>query len=211
MRRALIVANGELPSVELVRALADGAAIVVGADGGGDKALAAGVEPAVVVGDLDSLSPAVRARLGPARCLQIEDPNTTDLEKAVQHCLGLGFTRIDIVAAGGGRADHALGNLSVLVGYAGQAEIHLHDDQFDISRVNGRSTVDAEPGTVVSLMAIGECTGLTTVGLRWDLANVRLRFSPYGIHNEVRARPASVSVASGDLLLFLGRWVEKHR
>lgn len=211
MRRALIVANGELPTVELVRELADGAALIVGADGGGDKALAAGVEPGVVVGDLDSLSAVVRARLGPDRCIHIEDPNTTDLEKAVRHCLALGISRIDIVAAGGGRADHALGNLSVLARYAGVAEIHLHDDQFDISRVNRRSEIDAEPGTVISIVAMGECTGVTTVGLRWDLANARLPFSPYGIHNEVRIRPASVSVANGDLLLFLGRWVEKHR
>ena len=210
-RRALVVANGESPSLALVRSLAEGVDLVVGADGGGDLALAAGLIPAIVVGDLDSLSDAGRMRIGADRCLRIDDPDTTDLEKAVQYCVEAGYRRIDIVAAGGGRADHALGNLSVLVVYARQAEIHIHDDDFDISRVSGTATIDAPPGTVVSLIGIGPCSGVTTRGLRWELTDYAANFSPYGIHNEVRERPASVSVKSGDLLLFRGRWIEKHR
>lgn len=210
-RRAMIVANGDMPSLALVVDLARGANLVVGADGGGDKAFAAGIEPAVVVGDLDSVSDATRERLGPERCLRIDDPDTTDLEKAVQYCIEADCGRIDIVAASGGRADHTLGNLTVLVVYAAQADIHLHDDHFDISRVSGTASIDAEPGTVVSLIGIGPCTGVTTHGLRWELTDYAAHFSPYGIHNEVRERPATVSVATGDLLLFVGRWTEKHR
>jgi thiamine pyrophosphokinase len=70
--------------------------------------------------------------------------------------------------------------------------------------------VEAEPGTVVSLVAIGPCEGVTTSGMRWDLHDYALGFSPYGIHNEVAISPATVSVRNGDLLLFRGRWVEKH-
>ena len=62
----------------------------------------------------------------------------------------------------------------------------------------------------VPLIAIGRCEGVTTVNLRWDLANHTLDFSPYGVHNEVARQPAAVSVTSGDLLLFTGRWVEPH-
>jgi thiamine pyrophosphokinase len=68
----------------------------------------------------------------------------------------------------------------------------------------------APTGTVVSLVAIGRCTWVTTTGLRWNLARHDLVFSPYGVHNEVAQSPASVSVESGDLLLFRGRWIEKH-
>jgi thiamine pyrophosphokinase len=139
------------------------------------------------------------------------DPDHTDLEKAVRWAIDRGARRVDIVAASGGRADHALANLSVLIAFQREADVHLLDDQFDVRRVDGDAIVDAPAGTIVSLVAIGECTGVTTSGLRWDLGGVTLRFSPYGVHNEVRRRPAVISVASGDLLLFEGRWVEPHR
>jgi thiamine pyrophosphokinase len=77
--------------------------------------------------------------------------------------------------------------------------------------VEGSEAIEAPAGTVVSLVALGECTGVTTSGMRWDLDDYTLRFSPYGIHNEVAVSPATVRVRSGDLLLFLGRFVERHR
>jgi thiamine pyrophosphokinase len=94
--------------------------------------------------------------------------------------------------------------------YRGRARIVIADDLFDISLVEGTATIEAEAGTVVSLVALGRCEGVTTRGLRWDLEDHALEFSPLGVHNEVRESPASVSVRSGDLLLFRGRFIEKH-
>ena len=63
---------------------------------------------------------------------------------------------------------------------------------------------------IVSLVALGRCEGVTTRGLRWDLEDYPLVFSPYGVHNELVRSPATVSVREGDLLLFKGRFVEHH-
>ncbi|MFN8506296.1 MAG: thiamine diphosphokinase [Dehalococcoidia bacterium] len=208
--RALVIANGEPPSPALLRALAAEASLVVAADGGARHALAAGLTPDAVVGDLDSVTAAERAAIPASRFHQVLDPNTTDLRKAIAFAIARGATRVDVAAAGGGRADHALANLSVLREFRGAAEVHIADDYFDIRLVEGSATIDADPGTVVSLVAIGRCEGVTTANLRWDLAAYTLEFSPYGVHNEVAVRPARVSVASGDLLLFTGRWVERH-
>jgi thiamine pyrophosphokinase len=84
------------------------------------------------------------------------------------------------------------------------------DDLFVISLVEGTETVRGEPGTVVSLVAIGRCEGVSTSGLRWDLHDHTLDFGPLGVHNEIRESPATVAVRSGDLLLFRGRFIEKH-
>jgi len=208
--KVLIVANGEMPTAGLVRQLAGESDLVVAADGGYDKAVSCGVSPHVVVGDLDSLSPAGRSALGPERLYEVDDPDTTDLEKAVRYSIEQGASTITIVGAGGGRADHALANLSILVNFQGQADLRLMDDAFEIRRVDGETTVDAPVGTVVSLVALGQCRGVTTRGLRWDLDDFSLAFGPRGIHNEVRQPPATVRVAAGDLLLFQGRWVEPH-
>ena len=208
--RALVVANGEPPSQALLAELAAAVSLVVGADGGGDVAVAAGIEPDFVAGDLDSVSQPVRERLGPTRLVHDPDPDRTDMQKAIEFAIERGAEEIDVAAFGGARADHALANLSVLLIYRGRCRLRLVDDLFEISLVESEAIIDAEPGTVVSLVALGQCEGVTTEGLRWDLEDHSLTFSPYGVHNEVRARPATVRIRSGDLLLFRGRFIEHH-
>jgi thiamine pyrophosphokinase len=209
--RCLIVANGEPPSLALLRELHGGVTLTVAADGGANTALSAGILPDAVVGDLDSVTPESRAALGDARLHLDDDIDATDLEKTIRFAIAKGATAVDIVAAGGGRADHAVANLSVLTLFRGRADIRIVDDFFETRLVAGHAEIDARAGTVVSLVAIGRCTGVTTRGLRWPLTDFTLNFSPRGIHNEVVSRPASVSVGTGDLLLFQGRWVERHR
>jgi thiamine pyrophosphokinase len=206
--RALVIAHGDPPSPQLLRSLAQGA-LVVCADGAIRYALDAGIAADAVVGDLDSIGDTADIPPG-TTVVEDRNPNATDLQKAVDWAIAAGRNEITIVAAGGGRADHHLANLSMLTLYRGRARIVVSDDLFDISLVEGAATIEGEPGTVVSLVAIGRCEGVTTNGLRWDLANHTLDFSPLGVHNEVRDSPASVAVRSGDLLLFRGRFIEKH-
>lgn len=208
--RALVIANGEPPSAGLARTLRQAAQLVVGADGGADRALALGITVDAVVGDLDSVSEKAREALPAAAFHHRPALDKTDLEKAVAFAIEAGASEVDIIGAGGGRADHALANLSVLLVFRGRARLAMHDDAFAISLVEGTEVIEAEPGTLISLVAIGRCTGLTTTGMRWDLTDYTLGFSPLGIHNEVRDSPATVSVREGDLLLFRGRFLESH-
>lgn len=207
--RALVIANGDPPSAALLDELREGAALVVAADGGARSALALGVMPDIVTGDLDSLGDA-RAAIPPDRIRPNPDPNATDLEKAVALCLEEGCDAVDITGTGGGRADHALANLSVLARFGRRARVRMVDERFAIELVDGEAEVEGPEGTVVSLVALGRCEGVTTSGLRWQLDGAALEFSAYGVHNEIAASPARVSVRSGDLLLFCGRWVERH-
>lgn len=208
--RALVVANGEPPSRALLTELAGQAGLIVGADGGAGKALAAGISVDAVVGDLDSAGAGLRSALPEGAFHLRDDVNSTDLQKAISFCIEQGCDAIDIVAAGGGRADHALANLAVLVLFRGGPLLRIVDDEFEVELVQELVTIDSPPGTVVSLVAIGACSGITTTGLRWNLDGASLSFSPRGVHNEVAAPPATVTVAEGDLLLFRGRWIEKH-
>jgi thiamine pyrophosphokinase len=210
--RALLFANGEAPSAELVASLRREGDLIVAADAGARHALACGLLPDAVVGDLDSFSedPALAAAVPAGRLYRVSKLDTTDLEKAVAWAIERGCTEIDILGAGGGRSDHALANLSVLKHHRGRAALRVHDELFEISLVDGTATVEGPPGTVISLVAIGVCRGVTTSGMRWPLKDFTLEFGPRGVHNEIEHSPASVSVRSGDLLLFRGRWVEKH-
>lgn len=184
--------------------------VVIAADGGARHVLEAGLVPDAVVGDLDSVDDLLRARISSERFHQVGRLDTTDLEKAVEFAIERGAMEIDIVGAGGGRSDHALANLSVLTIHRGRARLRLHDEFFEISLVDGESAVEGPVGTVISLVAIGECGGVSTSGMRWELHDFALPFGPRGVHNEIARSPATVAVRSGDLLLFKGRFIEKH-
>lgn len=208
--RALIFANGVPPSRQLALELAARADLLVAADGGARAALDCGLQVDAVVGDLDSVTAADRNAVPPERVHHVPNIDLTDLQKAINFAIERGATEIDVVGAGGGRADHALANLSVLLLYREKAAVRIIDDQFEVSAVAATAIIEAAAGTLVSLIAIGPCEGVTTTGMRWNLSDHDLRFSPYGVHNEVAEGVATVSVRRGDLLLFRGRWVEKH-
>lgn len=207
--RALVLANGDPPSAALFAELRAGADLLVAADGGARAALAFDAMPDAVVGDLDSLGEA-RDAIPPERLRPDPDPDATDLEKAVAWCVATGCDAVDVVGAGGGRADHAFANPGALVRFGRRARVRLIDERFTVELVDGEAAVEGPPGTVVSLVAVGRCEGVSTSGLRWELRDVALEFGARGVHNEIARPPARVSVRSGDLLLFRGRWVERH-
>ena len=55
LKRIIIFANGELPDLEKARALLRDDDFIIAADGGTRHALALGLTPKIIIGDLDSL------------------------------------------------------------------------------------------------------------------------------------------------------------
>ncbi len=172
----------------------------VGVDGGADHLLAAGVTPAAVIGDLDSLSNEARATF--AQQLRfIAEQSTTDFEKALTRVsasvvLGLGFT--------GGRLDHALSVLNVLARHPERAVLLL--DAHDVSFVAplGRITFAVLPATRISLMSLGEAK-VTFSGVRWPFAQTRM--TPDGFSspsNEATGGEVTIET-DGPLLVTLPR------
>jgi thiamine pyrophosphokinase len=103
---------------------------VICADGGADPVLDAGLVPAVVLGDMDSLSYGARSRLQAAHIRMLEFPTNkdkTDLELALDHALTYAPERITVLGAlGGDRLDHTLGNLKL-----GRRPTRSHSRQCD--------------------------------------------------------------------------------
>lgn len=177
-----LVGAGEIRRETLETALAL-APKLIAADGGADHLLAMGHEPEWVIGDLDSLSPAARARLGPGRLHHITEQDTTDFDKALRSIaapfvLAVGFT--------GNRLDHTLGMFNVLVRHGARRclAIGRHDLCFVAPR---KLALRLAPGTRMSLFPMAEVEG-ESQGLRWPLDGVR--FAPggmVGISNAVDA------------------------
>ena len=207
VRRAVILAGGELPPVRALAAvLTDGSPLVVAADSGLDHALALGLHVDVVVGDLDSASAhALRAaELAGARIVRHPiAKDATDLELALDEAAALGARRVLVVASSEGRLDHLLASLLLLgseryVGLeldavVGEALLHV---------VRGERTLLGSVGELLTLLPLGgRAEGVTTVGLEYPLAGDTLEpGSTRGVSNVFTAAEARVALADGVLL-----------
>lgn len=200
---ALILANGRPPSLGLLRSLRRSSELFVCADGGANIASRASLRPDLIIGDFDSVSPTVLRKFrSVARC-RLRDQETTDLEKAIRWLLHADIRRITIAGALGGRLDHVAGNLSVIGKYSRRADIRALDDEGELLPVGGRRVLAYAPGTTLSLVPLSRCLGVTTQGLRWELRNATLELGVRdGTSNRVVARPATVRVRRGTLLVY---------
>ena len=165
-------------------------ATVVAADSGADLALAAGVTPAAVIGDLDSLSDAARARIPADRLHRIAEQDSTDFDKALRHVaaplvLAVGFT--------GQRLDHELAVYNALVRHADRAAIVVGSADICF-HCPPRLRLDLAPGTRVSLFPMAELRGEGR-GLRWPVDGIA--FAPWGRVGTSNAATGPVEMGFG--------------
>ena len=172
--RVVLLANGAFPQTERVVAIFNAAPILVCCDGAAESALAHGREPDFIVGDLDSLSDNMQIRFKD-RLIRIEEQETNDLEKAFQFCLQRGWTDVVILGALGKRTDHALGNLSRLVDFAGRTEnVAIVDDEGEFRVMTRSGVVRSHLGQQVSIFSFNPNQEITSKGLRYPLKRLKI-------------------------------------
>jgi thiamine pyrophosphokinase len=211
MARLIIFANGLLPDSASVRRLIREGDVLYAADGGTRHALALGLMPSVVVGDLDSLTFHEQQQLD-AQGVQIHrfprDKDKTDLELALDLALETGYREIRIVGALGGRLDQTLGNLALLSGTRLSAiDIRVDDGLEEAFFAREGCEIYGKPADIVSLIPWGEkVTGIFTEGLRWPLNNEMLfPDGTRGISNEMLHETAAIKLKSGLLFVIHSR------
>lgn len=205
--RIIIFANGNLPNPEKARTLLRPDDFILCADGGTRHALALGLTPNVVIGDLDSVTEEERRKMKELDVDTIQHPtdkNETDLELAINHALTLNPSQILILAALGGRMDQTLANIALLSDLRlSTFDIRLSDGVEEIFFCRDQVQVEGRSGDIVSLIPWqGEVNGVFTENLRWHLHHETLYpEKTRGISNEMTADVATVSIKSGLLLI----------
>jgi thiamine pyrophosphokinase len=207
MKRVLIVGGGELDRKLLSHELADGPDLVIAADAGGKYLMDLGTLPQVLVGDFDSLAPDFEEKMKKAGVELLIYPaakDETDMELAVDLAIARGATEIRILGGTGGRLDHTLGNIGLLLkAYQKGVAASLIDLDQELNITDNQIKLRGRPGKAVSLIPLTpKVTGVTTQGLKFPLDGAELYFfRTRGIHNEFLGDTATVSLAEGILLL----------
>jgi thiamine pyrophosphokinase len=200
--RAVIFANGNLnPPVSL-----SPGDFIIAADGGARHCLALGLVPAVVIGDLDSLTPADLERLTTLGAKILQFPirkDFTDLELALQHARTSGADEILILGALGARWDQTLANIALPAAFP-ELKIRLADGNQELFylRSGETITVSGRPGDTLSLVPLGgDAQGITTDRLEYPLHGENLPLgSTRGVSNVLLADKAQISLHEGCLL-----------
>lgn len=207
MSRIVIFANGELAHPQLVRAVIRRDDEILCADGGTRHALALELKPAMVIGDLDSITEAERRRLegeGVAFRKHPRDKDETDLELALRDALERAPSAILIIGALGERLDHTLGNIGLLADPAlAGSDVRLDDGLEEVLMCRRQAEIRGNPGQLVSLIPWGGAArGIFTTGLKWRLRSETLYpAKTRGVSNEMLEHVAHISLSSGLLLI----------
>ena len=207
MQRIIIFANGELPDLNKGRSIIHNADTIVCADGGTRHALALGIKPNLIIGDLDSAEEGVIQKFkekGVNIASYPQDKNETDLELAINHAIKLNPEEILIVAALGGRLDQTLANITLLTDpRLSTFNVRLDDGVEEILLCRDQSNVYGRSGDIVSLIPWqGVVSEIQTTNLKWVLHKETLYpDKTRGISNEMVEEMASISIGSGLLLV----------
>lgn len=204
--RAVIVADGD--AVPGDRAIAADADLLIAADGGARLCSRWGLLPQLVVGDLDSLG-ADRAdelaRDGARVVAHPADKDESDTEIAVRAALDAGADDIVVLAAlGGDRLDHELANVLLVAAPELRGRLRLVRGSTTVRALYGpvRLELSGSPGDIVTLLPLGDATGITTEGLRYPLRQGSLRAgAARGLSNVVVRAGASVALDAGALIV----------
>ncbi|MCR4888182.1 MAG: thiamine diphosphokinase [Ruminococcus sp.] len=177
--------------------------LVICADKGYKYAKALGIKPDILIGDFDSYTDELPADAEIIRTPAEKDD--TDTMLAVKLAIERGCEFITLYGALGARFDHTFANIQTL--------IYAHEHGCDLMIDDGDNIVSVQgicirsygfmDGWYLSLFSLSEQSEITRLtGVKYPINNLILKDSyPLGVSNEIIAREAVLSVASGLVLV----------
>jgi thiamine pyrophosphokinase len=203
---ALLVTGGEVPPRLRFAARLCDFGLVCAADSGLDILRAWGVEPDIVVGDMDSLSdPRLLDEYPRATVIRaLRDKDETDTELGLEALSSRGATRIVLAGGGGGRLDHLLAIRALFERRLRPSEWHTSNEVVYLVEEGRPIELAAAPGSLVSVFPLARgASGMESEGLKWPLAGLSWGPGGFGISNVTTERRFSIRPGAGELLVVL--------
>jgi thiamine pyrophosphokinase len=205
---ALIIANGESCSSELLGQLLEWSPFVVVLDSAIHRVMSLGIKVDVLLGDFDrdiDLKEIEQSQY-PIEIIHTPDQDKTDLEKAFDFLINRGFPAVNVVWATGRRADHSITNMTNIIRYKSKISIVMIDDYSVIYPLLPLPAIFEKwyvKGSQISLIPIGQATNIHTKNLLYELENEHLTIGYRSGNSNEAAEDGIVSISyqSGDLLL----------
>lgn len=211
VKRCVIIGAGDLTLSQIPVKEKD---YVIAADGGFAYCRFLGIEPDLVIGDLDSLSEDEAEALQKIRKKNPDsvmilpcEKDETDMLAAIHAGLAEGCLEFHIYGGQGGRLDHTLANIQCLVYLKECGATGYLVDGTGMILVVKDETVSFKKETegMLSLFSLCEkCEGVTIENMKYNLKDYTMVNSfPVGISNEFIGEAASITVKKGSAVIIL--------
>ena len=198
----VLLASGEFPRHEIPRRLLAEAERVVCCDGAANELDAEGLSPDWIVGDLDSLAPALKARYA-ERVVHVASQDDNDLAKAFRFCVARGWREIVILGAGGKREDHLLGNISLLADFVREARVEMVTNAGVFTAfAESPAVLQTQPGRQISIFSCDAETRVWGAGFKYPLGGLQLRRWWTATLNEATGASVELRFERGPLIVF---------
>lgn len=201
---ALIIANGESCSDELLGQLLEWSPLIVVLDSAIERVIARNIKIDVHLGDFDNgINPHYQDAQYPLEVVHKPDQNKTDLEKAFDYIIERKIPAANVVWATGRRIDHTISNLTNIVRYRDKLKIVILDDYSKVFLLPKHFEKWYPANTVLSLIPVGTVTNITSENLFYPLKNDTLTIGYRTGSSNHAASDGIVTIehGDGDLLL----------
>ncbi len=195
-----IVCAGENKGVNVK--LKDGD-LLIAADGGLDHLKRLSLLPSVIVGDFDSVTETPKA----GEIIKLKkEKNETDTFVCAQEAIKRGYKIIYIYCGTGGRIDHTLANVQLLVYLAKRGvKAYLFDGEQVVTALfkNQELCFDETAKGIISVFSATDfCEGVSLIGLKYCLENGKLENDfALGVSNEFVGAKSKITAKKGVLLI----------
>lgn len=209
MSRIVIFANGLLNEPDSLRRRLRSDDHFLCANGGTVHAVALGLTPQAIIGDLDSLPTDLILQMeaaGTAIYRHSTHKDQTDLELAFQLAVAENPDEILVVTALGGRLDQTLANIFLLARpeYASIPFTLVDGAQSaTLLRSHQALILSGRPGDTLSLIPLtASVQQVNLTGVEWPLHEATLTFgSTWSISNALTAPQANIQIGEGLILI----------
>ncbi len=202
MKRCVIIGGADIGNYDVIRTYLRDGDFNIFCDSGLYHKEKLGISAHLIVGDFDSHP---RPDTAVETITLPREKDDTDTVYAVKEALSRGFEDFLLIGVCGGRLDHTLGNVSILLKLhsAGKKALIVDDfSEMEIASNEAKYIDDSFP--YFSLINIdGTCRGVYEKNAKFPLENAEINAEyQYGISNEpLPGKTAEVSVTDGRALL----------
>lgn len=202
MSRCVIIGGADIARYDIIKGCLRPDDYIICCDSGLKHREGLDIQPSLIVGDFDSHE---NPHLPIETIVLPREKDDTDTVYAAKEGVKRGFKEFLLIGVAGGRLDHTLGNISILLYLDALGLCAMAADDYSEMEIVSRNTACIPDSfQYFSLLNItGDAKGITVTNAKYPLMDGEITCEyQYGISNEpLKGQTARVSIKEGRLLL----------